>query len=410
MSRCSRSSSDFAFRRFAVVARQRDVQVARQKIASQFGDLLLHALRNQRGIGAFAFRQRDRDRRILGVRRVSSGSPRAGKQHVAVGFGRAVFDFFGDVAQIDGPASVNADDDLLKLFGPGEEVACFHLKFPIVSGKASGLGARVRRAQLHDDRAGSEAVRRELLRIENHTHFSRLAADDGGFRNVIQLLQRVFQLSRDSPQLVAVVVFSPQRHREDGHVVDRTHFDQRLGHARRNPVKIRVELVVGLDDRVFFLRADVEAHNQHAHAGMADRVDVLDAGKFAQQLFHRHRGAFRHFLRGRPRHLHKNVQHRHDDLRFFLARRLKDRENSEDQSGDNHQRRQLGFDENVRDPAREARDVGCSIRIGGRFAHGRGATCLPLSSLSPGAATSFSPSCKPDRISTVSPEALPRVT
>ena len=60
----------------------------------------------------------------------------------------------------------------------------------------------------------------------------------------------------------------------------------RLGDALRNAVKVGIELVVGLDDRVFFFGAHIEAHDHHAHAWMADGVDVFDARHFAQQLFH----------------------------------------------------------------------------------------------------------------------------
>ena len=48
---------------------------------------------------------------------------------------------------------MNADDDLLKLFGPREEVSGFDLEFLVVAGKAARLAARVRGAELHDDGA-----------------------------------------------------------------------------------------------------------------------------------------------------------------------------------------------------------------------------------------------------------------
>ena len=75
------------------------------------------------------------------------------------------------------------------------------------------------------------------------------------------------QLRRDSPQLVGVVILAPKRQGQDGHIVDRARLDDRLRDALRNAVKIRVKLVVRLDDRVFFLRAHVEAHDHHAQAG-----------------------------------------------------------------------------------------------------------------------------------------------
>ena len=118
-----------------------------------------------------------------------------------MGLRRAVFDLFGDVAQIDGPSRVNADHNLLKLFLPGEEIAGFDLQFAVVAGKAAGLAARIRGAELHDDGAGSEPVRGKPLGVENHAQLPRLPADDRGFGNVVQLLQGMLQLS---PRFAAI--------------------------------------------------------------------------------------------------------------------------------------------------------------------------------------------------------------
>ena len=238
----------------------------------------------------------------------------------------------------------------------------------------------------------------------------RLPADDRGFGNVVQLLERVFQFSRDAPQLVSVVVLAPQRQSQDRHVINRAHLDDRLRDSRRDAVEVRVELVVGLYDRVFFFRAHIEAHDHHAQAGMADGVDVLDSRHFAEQLFHGNGDALRYFFGRCPWHLDEDVQHGDDDLRFFLARRLQNAESPEKQSADDDQRCQLRLNENVRNVARQAQDVSGVVRFGRCIAHGRIAIRLPLKSRSPGAATSFSPSCSPESTSICSPALLPRVT
>ena len=236
---------------------------------------------------------------------------------------------------------MNADDHLLQFVRAREEIAGFDLEFLVLARKISRLRARVRAAELRHNSAGRESIGREPLRIEHHAHLARLPADDRGLGNVVQLLQRIFELGCDPPQLVCVVILAPERERENRHVVDRSHLDNRLRNSLRNAVKVRIQLVVGLDDRVFFVRAHVEAHGHHAQPGMAHRVDVLDARYLAQQLFHRHAGALRHFLGRRARHLDENVQHRHGNLRFLLARRLPDAESAKQQRGHDQQRRQL---------------------------------------------------------------------
>ena len=74
---------------------------------------------------------------------------------------------------------------------------------------------------------------------------------------------------------------------------------------------------------------------------MADRVDVFDPWHLAEQLLHRQTHALGNLLGGSARHLHKNVKHRDDDLRFLFARRFEDGECTQKQGGDNDKRSQL---------------------------------------------------------------------
>ena len=91
---------------------------------------------------------------------------------------------------------------------------------------------------------------------------------------------------------------------------------------------------------------------------MADRVDVFDPRHLAEQLLHGQADTLGHFLRGRARHLHKNVKHRNHDLRFLFARRFEDGECTQQQGGNDDQRSQLGIDEGVSNPARQANGGG----------------------------------------------------
>ena len=131
-------------------------------------------------------------------------------------------------------------------------------------GEASSSAARIGLLQLRRDRARRHPISREPLGVEHHAHLPWQSADDLRLGNVVNLLELVLQFTRDLPQLVAVVVLAPQRQRHDGHVINGAHLDERLRNACGNAVEIRVQLVVGLDDRVFFFGAHVETHHQHA--------------------------------------------------------------------------------------------------------------------------------------------------
>ena len=94
---------------------------------------------------------------------------------------------------------MNSHDDLLQIFWPRKEVPSFYLELLIISRKTASLSAGIRSAELHDNGAWSESITSEALRVEHHPQLTRLTADDSGFRNVIGLLQRMREFSRDAP-------------------------------------------------------------------------------------------------------------------------------------------------------------------------------------------------------------------
>ena len=65
-------------------------------------------------------------------------------------------------------------------------------------------------------------------------------------------------------------------------------------------------------------------------------------------------GALGDFVRRCARHLREDVEHGHDDLRLFFARRLQNAESAEQQRADDDQRGEFGIDEGMRDAARQA--------------------------------------------------------
>src|ERR1700694_5743238 len=106
----------------------------------------------------------------------------------------------------------------------------------------------------------------------------------------------MLQFSRNAPQLVSVVILAPQSQSENGHIIYRTRLDDRLRDSLGDAVEVRIKLVIGLYDRIFFFRAYIKAHDHHAQAAVANGVDVFDSWYFTQQLFHGHGDALSYFL------------------------------------------------------------------------------------------------------------------
>ena len=233
-------------RGLAVVSCDRDIQVLGQHVAAQRAYLFKNVVRDNACVRALALGQGDGYRRVFGIRRLSTRPFGIGEQYIVAGFGRTILDFLHHIAQINGPADVNSDYNLLQVIGTSEKQTGFHLKFAVVAGEAAGLSAAVRTLQLADDRPGRQTVGSKPLCIEDHTDLAGLPADDRRFRDVVELLERVFQFARISPQTIGVIVLSPKRQGHDGDVVDGADLDDRLRDAGRDAIKIRVELVVGL--------------------------------------------------------------------------------------------------------------------------------------------------------------------
>ena len=60
-------------RGLAVVSCDRDIQVRRQHVAAQYGNLFENILRDDAGVRAFALGESDGYRRIFGIRRLAGG-------------------------------------------------------------------------------------------------------------------------------------------------------------------------------------------------------------------------------------------------------------------------------------------------------------------------------------------------
>jgi hypothetical protein len=111
-----------------------------------------------------------------------------------------------------------------------------------------------------------------------------------------------------------------ERQRQHRHIVDGLRLDQRTRRAEGDAVKIRLQLLVQLDQRLFDVVPHLEANNRHARTIATGRIDILDAGNLPQQLFHRPRDTVLELLHRGPRHRHEHIDHRDLDLGLFFPR------------------------------------------------------------------------------------------
>ncbi len=335
--------------RVAVVARRGHVHIVGDLHALHLIDALERRIGNVGGVGPLALGEGDGDGGIL-LRRLLSAGTDGGRaeEHIVGGIGGPVENLIGNIAQIHRTAMIDSNDYGLEVLPAGEQVPGVDANLAVILGEAAGLQAGVCGLQTACNGERRLSICIQLGGIEHHPHGAWKPTDDGTLRDVGNLLQIVLNLVGDGAQLVAVVVLAPQGQRENRHIVDGTRLDDRLRHARRNLIEVRIELAVDLDECVFLGRADQETHNHQAHSRARSGVDVFDPGDLVHEPLDGQSDAFLH-LRGRgSRHGCGDVQHRHQDLRIFLARDDGDREDSERQRGHHKERRQLGVEKGVR--------------------------------------------------------------
>ena len=173
----------------AIVARNRDIQIAGKYIPAQGIDLVQHTLRNVSGVRTFALGKRDGYRGIFRASCLSCATASVSKEHVGICFGGAVIKLLRYVTQVDGTSGVNPDHNLTQVFETREKSACLDLKLVIATRKTTGLATPVRVLELLHDRARRNAVGREPLCVDHYSYLPGLPADDLGLRNVIERLQ-----------------------------------------------------------------------------------------------------------------------------------------------------------------------------------------------------------------------------
>lgn len=307
-----------------------------------------------------------------------------------------------DVAKKHGLAVGQADRKRTGVIGGTQEIARLQDRFAIAVGEAARALASIAGPDRLHHLHGGERVCGQARVIEHHPQLTALPADQRHLRHVFHLLDRVEKLGGYLTQFIRAVSLTGKRERENRNVVDGARLDQRQRRAGRNQVEVGEHLLIQADDAGLFVLSHLKTDDRQRLSRAGSGVDVFDAGNFMQQFLHRLGDAFFHFPRRRAGHGDENIDHRHFDLRLFLARKLPHRKHARCERCQDDQRRQLGGDESVRDISRRTE---LAFR-----AHGRISSRAPSSRFAGAGATTRSPADNPESTSTWPLTRSPSVT
>ena len=158
---------------------------------------------------------------------------------------------------------------------------------------------------------------------------------------------------------------APERRDHDRDIVDLDGLHHPRTDGWRDLVRVRVDLVVDLDEAVFAVFSDPEAYGDDGASRERHGVDVLDPVDLREKLLDPGRHLALDLVDGQSRSRDVDVRHGHDDLRLLLARSHDERDQAGQDRQDDEDRRQPALEEEI-DDAREPRSPTGRI---GRSAH-----------------------------------------
>ena len=216
-----------------------------------------------------------------------------------------------------------------------------------------------------DQIAQRHAIGRQLARIRHHAQGHALAPGQEGEADIINLGHFGAQLTGQFGQ--SLIVPLPCRPRLRGqcqddnrHIVDPPHGDLREWYPGRNAVLVRLDLFIDADRGIFRVGTDQKAGGDHHAVILRLGIDVLHAVHTAHDGLKRLGHQFYRIGCGQTGCLDHDVDHRHLDLRLFLARDRDGRDQADDDRGKQKQRRQRRLDRRPGKLARNAQFHGFS--------------------------------------------------
>jgi len=215
--------------------------------------------------------------------------------------------------------------------------------------RTEGLERAVGIAHFRDQLLQRDAEQRELRRIGFDTDLLGITAGNIGQPDIVGFHQFGAQLVGKLIEILVGPVrrrFRPRRQREhhDGDIVDAAADDQRFRNADRDTVDVGANLFVHPQDRVVGFGADQEARRHHDAVVERLAVDVLDAVDTLDDGFQRLGHQLDRIRRLETLGVDPDVDHRHADLRFLLARNGEQRDQADRERRQQEQRRQRRAD------------------------------------------------------------------
>jgi|GEM_PF-4829146 len=155
---------------------------------------------------------------------------------------------FGDVPQVHGMSTVQANDQIGHVIARGEKLTDLHWRGGIGGNEIAGMRDDIGGRERMGERMNAEPVSGHALCIEPHVHDVIRSADRIDVARALDAQQLSFDGMCDLAQLVAAAtrIGCPQRERDDRNIVDALGLDERLQYAQvlRPPVLMRVNGVV----------------------------------------------------------------------------------------------------------------------------------------------------------------------
>ena len=308
-------------RGFAVVARDEHVDILGQQCFSKLAQAMADALGNDDGIGARAFCDGNGD----------GGNPHELARGILARVPDLMVDLLladddgRDIAHIDGPAVACGDEEQSDVRNTVQCAARSDAQaLPLIS-NAPRRKRPVGLAHLVDELAECHPIEAQALRIGLDANLVRPAAHDVGPADVIELGELGEQVLGNVVEVVGLEAIRGfglgcYCQGNDGDVIDTAADDERLGNADRDAIHVGAYLLMHAQDRVVRVRANEKTRRHQNLVVDRVRVDVLDAVDRLDDRFQR-LGDEAHAVLGLEAvGPDRDIDHRHRDLRLFLAR------------------------------------------------------------------------------------------
>ncbi len=247
----------------------------------------------------------------------------------------------GHLTEVDRFAIVQPHYQLAGLLLALQELAHLHLDLPVVLHHGLLAARLVGGGEPLVQLAPADAVGAEGRRIQHHPQHGALAAQAVDVAGAGQSLELGLQLVGDPGQLGGPQLLAPERQADDGHIVDPPGFDQRLADAKPlgQPVPVRVELVVEIDDGLLAAHPHLEHHHQQGAVRAREGVEGVYPLDLGNNLFGGSGDEGFDLRRAGPREGDIDVGEGDIDLRLLLLGGYQHRKQAEQEP---HQRQQRG--------------------------------------------------------------------